>query len=693
MNRIYKTVWNRLRRMYVAVNEFALSNRKRKAFAKGTTFISSKPILFKKTILSLAIASIFSFSQAENITTDTTISSYKEYTELLVSGNLNQQTINIGSIHDYGSYEIWAYDSEDAKETADIYAEQIYKSEFSHNQPTAKAATLTVNKNGQISSDKITLDKGTTEVKISYECGYAVSGGSSSDWDTATLRTSTTLEQVQYASLINDGGIVETDTLMFSASQNSFVQNSGSSNINSYFGGGLIDLNGGTTNFGTLSSGATVDSSNTVINAQNIDLTSKTFTSSNSTLKTGLDQIASFRQDITKTDALNLSGGDSKVSLNASALGRVEVVGSLLSSWVNNVTWTGGEYHFTGTYTQSAADSAEEKIHAQYGSGVKVSFDEVVADPIAADVSNGLDAATVNSIIAENSAVSSAGAIFTAFDANSVNDQLTVGKGSGDNDVKTSVGFIGLTGDDGALVTGGKTLVLLGAGGSDVISTGTVTADNGILRLGTTNTGVTVGGVVKDVDLANNGILSSYRGTYTVTDVSGNGSVDHESGTITYQNLDIAGSVTNKGTMTLGDGASWGGGSNTGRLNTQSISVANAFSNSGGTWYLDGVIGFEGSGSIANGTGTIYSKFGNFFDNGTGAEINPLNTVTLAAAAPEKVRVIETELFTQYIKGTVKEDILEHMTFDGNGVLHVTDATLTTTQRDDLTNAFKEALC
>ena len=442
---------------------------------------------------------------------------------------------------------------------------------------------------------------------------------------------------------------------------------------------------------GTLSSGAIVDSSGASINADDINLTSKTFSASNTTLSTALGEIVDFHQNITKTDALNLSGSDSKVSLNASALGRTEVVGSLLTSWVDNVTWSGGEYHFTGTYTQSAADSAIQKIQAQYGSNVRVTFDEIVPDPIPADVSNGLSAATANSIIAENSSVSTGGAIFTAFDANAVDARLTVGQGSGTNDVGTSVGFVGINGDNGALVTNGRTLVLLGSGGSDVISTGTVTADNGTLRLGTNNTGVTVGGRVNDVDLAGNGVLASYRGSFTVGNVSGTGSVDHESGTIVYENLDIAGNVTNKGTMTLGDGASWTGGTNTGRLNTESIEISGNFSNSGGTWYLNGGIGFGDAGRIANGTGTIYSKFGNFFDNGTGAEINPLNTVTVGATRPETVRTIKTELFTQYIKGTVKEDVLEHMTFDGNGVLHVTDATLTTTQRDDLTKAFKEA--
>ena len=188
-----------------------------------------------------------------------------------------------------------------------------YWEEFGADAPASAAAIRLVN-GGSLISSQLTLSHGLTEIRISYNIDCHREGGE----DHCTISSGTrTRTEIKYAALTNNGGSINTDSLIFESNENQLIQNSGKAYIGNYSGNGVIDLNGGSLTLGKMSSGAVIESSNAVINAEDINLTSRTFTASNTTLNTALTEIAEFRQDITKTDALNLSGNDSKVSFIA----------------------------------------------------------------------------------------------------------------------------------------------------------------------------------------------------------------------------------------------------------------------------------------------------------------------------------------------------------------------------------------
>ena len=122
----------------------------------------------------------------------------------------------------------------------------------------------------------------------------------------------------------------------------------------------------------------------------------------------------------------------------------------------------------------------------------------------------------------------------------------------------------------------------------------------------------------------------------------------------------------------------------------KNLILTGTVNNNGGRVNLEGGLIFNEAARFDNGTGSVKTAFGNLFDNGTGAEQDPLNTISLNASVPEEFKTVATDLFTHYVPGTVKDDVLKHMTFASNGKVIISDASLTTTQRDDLVKAFKE---
>ena len=102
------------------------------------------------------------------------------------------------------------------------------------------------------------------------------------------------------------------------------------------------------------------------------------------------------------------------------------------------------------------------------------------------------------------------------------------------------------------------------------------------------------------------------------------------------------------------------------------------------------------TGSLSHGTfltqtGGVYNgKFDEFFVL-TSASADGLNVISLDSQLPEDVQTTLTELFTKYIPGHIAENIVSHASFKGGKVVF-SGVRLTTTERDDLTKAFKEKI-
>lgn len=705
MNRTFKTLWNVVRGQYVVVNEKAGDAQSRgsgKLKRSGTTGYGGSG--FKLAALAMAIAAGFSLPvQAEDL--------YLDSRRGTVERTLSEGT------YDYGTIQL--YLSDKSLQTAepnvgrDVQAciefllknvqsrlnitgadvttnnfylytmgPRIYGSPYWYfNLPVKfqmQSGSLNVTGQAQIEGDSYFQTGG--DVVMNAATIYTPPGGK---------RTGAYTDGTMHFS----GGTLSINSLKFSSASANIDHTGGELTIGAFDStsntNGTVKTTGSKVTFGELSSYGKLVATNADVYAPKISLTSQSYTSTDSNLTTGLDQVADLKQMIAQARVLVMANQDEQKDVDAAVLGDRMAVTKLLEQFENNVTWSGGKFHFTGSYSQSIADKATELIHTAFGDDVVVEFEETTPDIIPPSVVNGLTAALSNAIISANTM--SGGAVFTEYDLDAVDVANTVGGAAGTYNIDTSVGFRSVNGDKTVTVTGGKEFALLGEGSGSTVASGTLIADNGTLRLGTTNTGVTVGGTVTDVDLLNNGVLKVDRGEFVVKDVAGDGSVNVAAGDLTFEKLDITGSFTNAGTATLADGAKWTGGANTGTLNSKGSTIGGSFSNAGGTWNLDGKLSFAEDAQVANATGTLNTDFRNLFDNGTGAELDGLNTVSLNATMPEEVRTILTELFTKYVKGTVKEDVLAHMTFDGAGNLVITNANLTTTQRDDLTKAFQDA--
>ena len=78
----------------------------------------------------------------------------------------------------------------------------------------------------------------------------------------------------------------------------------------------------------------------------------------------------------------------------------------------------------------------------------------------------------------------------------------------------------------------------------------------------------------------------------------------------------------------------------------------------------------------------------NIFDSLGSQGQTALSTVSLQAVLPEETKTALTDLFRHYVPGSVAQSLIDHATFTGGRVI-VTGVNLTTTQRDDLVQAFK----
>ena len=245
------------------------------------------------------------------------------------------------------------------------------------------------------------------------------------------------------------------------------------------------------------------------------------------------------------------------------------------------------------------------------------------------------------------------------------NDTIVVGTDSG----KFSVGqVLNLAGGSVSNLS-----VLTHVGGS-------VLASSGSYGIGTLN--------------KSNGSLTN-QATLAITNFNQSNGTAANSGNLTIGNANLYGTLANTGTLSLtGNVTSRGNLTSTGTLNNRGswtesshYAISGSLNNSGTVNFKNG---FEfGSNGRLNSSGTLQTNnAANIFDSLGRQGQTALSTVSLQAALPEEVKTSLTDLFRHYVPGTVAQSLIDHASFTGGRVI-VTGVNLTTTQRDDLVQAFK----
>lgn len=177
--------------------------------------------------------------------------------------------------------------------------------------------------------------------------------------------------------------------------------------------------------------------------------------------------------------------------------------------------------------------------------------------------------------------------------------------------------------------------------------------------------------------------------TITATNLTAN-IIDNGSNIVVLNQANVSGKLTNRGNVTFGTQTSVAQIENlTGANFTANgdISINGQFHNQGNI-YLHGQLSFRPDGSLNQTAGSVTTSINNVFSNP--ALVNEgLNYIGLNASNTETVKTSLSQFFTRYVPGQVAQALADHATFTGGKVI-ITGVNLTTTQRDDLTKAFKE---
>ena len=245
------------------------------------------------------------------------------------------------------------------------------------------------------------------------------------------------------------------------------------------------------------------------------------------------------------------------------------------------------------------------------------------------------------------------------------NDTIVVGTDSG----KFSVGqVLNLAGGSVSNLS-----VLTHVGGS-------ILASSGSYGIGTLN--------------KSNGSLTN-QATLTITNFNQSNGTAANSGNLTLGSANLYGTLANTGTLSLtGNVTSRGNLTSTGTLNnrgnwteTAHYAISGSLNNSGAVNFQNG-FEFASNGRL-NSSGTLQTNnAANVFDSLGSQGQTALSTVSLQTALPEEVKTSLTDLFRHYVPGTVAQSLIDHASFTGGKII-ITGVNLTTTQRDDLVQAFK----
>ena len=191
-----------------------------------------------------------------------------------------------------------------------------------------------------------------------------------------------------------------------------------------------------------------------------------------------------------------------------------------------------------------------------------------------------------------------------------------------------------------------------------------------------------------------NGALNN-AATLVITNFNQSNGSSSNSGNLTIGNTNLYGTLANTGTLSLtGNVTTRGNLTSTATLNnrgnwteTAHYAISGSLNNSGALNFQNG-FEFASDGRL-NSSGTLQTNnAANVFDSLGSQGQTALSTVSLHAALPEEVKTSLTDLFRHYVPGSVAQSLIDHATFTGGKVI-VTGVNLTTTQRDDLVQAFK----
>ena len=168
--------------------------------------------------------------------------------------------------------------------------------------------------------------------------------------------------------------------------------------------------------------------------------------------------------------------------------------------------------------------------------------------------------------------------------------------------------------------------------------------------------------------------------------------IDNASNIVVNKQATVAGTLTNKGNVTFGEIAAVSETVNQsgGRFtSTGHLTINGRFENAGELALGDGwSFGTSGSYSQTDGQLSVNDIDLIFDDVGHGENVG-LSYISLNATVPESIRECLTDLFQTYVAGSLAQSLVENATFTGGEVV-ISGVNLTETQRDDLTNAFKE---
>ena len=674
MNKIFKTVWSAVRRCYVAVNE-ASGTAQSRGKAAGTALIvaSALTVAFPAN----ADTTLYNwdhYTGTNDWSNDIDATNYgNDSTDVTMSGTRIYDRVAIGRRS--GSHIYGGKTPCDNSTTGYCAVAPGYLTDGS-NLTLAEGADVTVKGNmwvfGTVFIDRTAADDGDdrddfggfgTDLRLStnskltvggtLDVGVHNSGGYTDlyqDWNEVVLAPGSAIYAGNITGVARftvDNATIESQgtlgTLGYSYIYGSKHYGGSSEPYSRYY-----ISNNSVVKTKTLDSNVIIEISDSTLQADVVGLTSQTVNGTTSTFKTTLGAVASLTTKSKTVESIGIDGNGS-YTLDGASLGTTQAFGGLNTNFTDNVIWSDGAFVFEGTYAQSVADAATQAIHDAFGTTNTVSFGAVVAD--APELGNGLTTAQINTLLAANGNPERI-LYTTVWDQQSQNNTVTTG--SSDTAIGVSVGFKNLKNDALTTVTNGKTLVLLGDGTASAVAEGALIADNGILQLGVN--GVTSGGTVKEVSLANSGSLNVASGNFYLE------------------------SVTGTGTVNIGQDAI---------ANINSHVVNGSFVNDG-TLKISGDLSFADNSTLTS-SGLLETNLDNIFENVTPAVDDPLKVIGLNASLPEEVRSVATELFQKYVPGDVASDLAEHATFSG-GKVTITGVDLTETQVADLTQAFKEQI-
>ena len=121
----------------------------------------------------------------------------------------------------------------------------------------------------------------------------------------------------------------------------------------------------------------------------------------------------------------------------------------------------------------------------------------------------------------------------------------------------------------------------------------------------------------------------------------------------------------------------------------KNLGVNNVYNVSGGTLKVAD-LNFDSEVNLSS-EGKIETQIESIFINPDG-DPEALNYVSLNASEPESVKASLTKWFTNYVAGTLRTDLEDHVNFDGGSIVISGFGKITETQYRDLMEAFKEAL-